>query len=399
MDSVSLTRETPIAPIRSNARDLRLDFFRGLALLMIFVDHVSGNQFAALTLQALGFADAAEVFVFIAGMAAVYAYRKPFLNGGFWTAARAVLGRIRTLYLTHVAMVAGVLLFALGAGVYGTEFDVIGKLWLQPLLDNPVAAIMLMPILAYMPNYLDILPLYITLLAMVPLFLASMRLHVMLPVIMALLSYCAAQMLGLTFPNFGNPLGWFLNPFAWVLLFAAGVTVGQLTSEGFWQRLPRWLVAAVSIVAASYVVFTFLHAAPWRVFPALESYAALGIVLEADKAFLSWHRLLDLLAKVWLVAVLVPSGAGFMASGLGGAISRAGRNSLPIFVAGTFLSLLGSIVLYEGEGSAFWQVAVTAGGVIVLLATAALIEADVRSRLSAIRGSWSVAVTGNALPK
>jgi hypothetical protein len=88
-----------------------------------------------------------------------------------------------------------------------------------------------------------------------------------------------------------------------------------------------------------------------------------------------------------------------MASGLGGAISRAGRNSLPIFVAGTFLSLLGSIVLYEGEGSAFWQVAVTAGGVIVLLATAALIEADVRSRLSAIRGSWSVAVTGNALPK
>jgi hypothetical protein len=248
-----------------------------------------------------------------------------------------------------------------------------------------------------MPNYLDILPLYVALLAMVPVFLVSMRLHVTLPVVLALLSYGVAQTFQLTFPNFGNPTGWFLNPFAWVLLFAAGFTAGQLTSNGFWQKMPRWLVATTTIAAAGYVAFTFLHAAPWRVFPALESYAALSIMLETDKAFLSWHRLLDLLAKVWLVAVLVPAGASFMANGLGGAISRAGRNSLPIFVAGTFLSLLGSVVLYEGDGTAFWQVAVTAGGVILLLLTATLIEIDIKSRLSAIRAPWSL--TGTVLPK
>ncbi len=51
-------------------------FFRGLALLMIFIDHISGNGLAAVTLQSLGFADAAEIFVFIAGLAGVYAYRR-----------------------------------------------------------------------------------------------------------------------------------------------------------------------------------------------------------------------------------------------------------------------------------------------------------------------------------
>ena len=397
MGTLSLMRDAPVANVRANARDLRLDFFRGLALLMIFVDHVSGNQFAALTLQALGFADAAEVFVFIAGMAAAYAYRRIFLTDGFAAAVQAVFGRIRTLYLAHVAMVAGVLLFALGAGIYGTDFDVIGKLGLQALIDSPIDAIVRMPFLAFMPNYLDILPLYITLLALVPLFLAAMRAHVMLPVVLALLSYVLAQVLGLTFANFGNPLGWFLNPFAWVLLFAGGMTVAQLTSEGFWRRLPRWLVAATTFAAAAYVVFAFLHAVPWRAFPALEDYAALGFALEPNKAFLSWHRLLDLLAKVWLAAVFIPSGAAFMANGLGGAISRAGRNSLPIFVAGTFLSLLGSVVLFEGDGAALWQAAVTAGGVIVLLAAAALIEADLRSRLAAWRFSWSLAIS--ALPR
>jgi hypothetical protein len=399
MATLSLTRETPIAEVRSKARDLRLDFFRGIALLMIFVDHVSGNQFAALTLQALGFADAAEVFVFIAGLAAVYAYRKTFLSQGYRPMAMRVLERIRTLYLTHVAMVAGVLLFALGAGVYGTDFDVIGKLGLQPLLDDPIGAIVRMPILGFMPNYLDILPLYVTLLAMAPLFLASMRVHALLPVVLASLSYAVAQTLGLTFPNFGDPLGWFLNPFAWVLLFASGMSVAQLSNDGFWQRLPRWLVAGITLAATGYVVFTFLHAAPWRVFPALESYAALSFALETNKAFLSWHRLVDLFAKAWLVAVLVPAGARFMADGLGGAISRAGRNSLPIFVTGTFLSLLGSVILYEGEGSAFWQVAVTAGGVIIMLVTAALIEADFRSRLFVIRVSWLAAIGRTALPK
>jgi hypothetical protein len=372
-------------------RDLRLDFFRGLALLMIFIDHVSGNRFAAITLQRMGFADAAEVFVFIAGMAGVYAYRKTFLTKGFGAGVRAVFARIRTLYLTHVAMVAGVLVFALGAYFHGTEFNFIRKLGLQPLLDDPLAGMARLPLLAYLPHYLDILPLYVALLAVLPLIILGFRLHVLLPVFFAGGSWVAANLTGFTLPNLGDDEGWFLNPFAWVLLFALGATAAQLSTDGFWSRLPRALVAAITFAAAAYVVFAFLYAAPWRVFPALEPFIAFDLTVEAEKSLLTWHRLLDLLAKAWLVAVLVPRGASFMMAGVGGAISRAGRNSLPVFVAGTFLALLGSVVLFEGEGAAFWHIAVTAGGVSSLLVLAWWLEGSHLGDALATRrviGNW-----------
>jgi hypothetical protein len=362
------------------SRDFRLDFFRGLALLLIFIDHVSGNRFAAITLQQMGFADAAEVFVFIAGISGVYAYRKVILSKGFAEGCRAVFVRMRTLYLAHVAMVAGVLVFALAAHFYGTGFDVIRKLGLQPLLDDPLAAMVRLPMLVYLPNYLDILPLYVVLLALLPAIVLGQRVHVLLPVIAAAASYGLAQIFGWTLPNLGNPDGWFLNPFAWVLLFVAGATTAQLTSDGAWSGLPRPLTAAITLAAAGYVVFAFLYAAPWRVIPALEPFVAFSFSLDSDKALLSWHRLFDLLAKVWLVAVMIPRDARFMMNGIGSAISRAGRNSLPVFIAGTFLALFGSVVLYEGEGAGFWHIAVTAVGIMALLTQAWAIENNVLDR-------------------
>jgi hypothetical protein len=382
--SPSLPLISPAAGMKSISlagRDLRLDFFRGVALLLIFIDHVSGNRFAAITLQQMGFADAAEVFVFIAGMSGVYAYRKVILSKGFAEGCRAVFARVRTLYIAHVAMVAGVLVFALAAHFYGTGFDIIRKLGLQPLLDDPLAGMVRLPVLAYLPHYLDILPLYVVLLTFLPLIILGQRMHVLLPVAAATAIYGVAQTFGWTLPNLGNPDGWFLNPFTWILLFVAGATTAQLTSDGVWARLPRALIASVTLAAAAYVVFAFLHAAPWRVIPALESFAAFSFSFDTDKAALSWHRLVDLLAKVWLVAVMIPRDASFMMRGVGSAISRAGRHSLPVFIAGTFLALLGSVVLYEGEGAGFWHVAVTAAGIMALLVQAWAIENRLGDRM------------------
>ena len=374
--SIAALRSSPecfqpsIAQAVPRGRDLRLDFFRGLALLMIFVDHVSGNRFAAITLQSLGFADAAEMFVFIAGISGVYAYRKTILNTGFYAGSKAVFQRIRLLYLTHMAMVAGVVLLAAAAQLYGTGFDILNKLGLEPLLADPVQALLLLPVLAYMPNYLDILPLYVILLATLPLIVIGQRIHVLLPVAVATAVYIYALVNGHTLPNLNDSEGWFLNPFSWLLLFTLGATVTHLTITGFWSRLPRPLIAAITTFAAGYVAFAFVFAAPWRVFPALESYSALSLTIETNKAFLSWHRLLDILAKVWLIAVLMPRDAAFLSHGVASAISRAGRHSLPVFVAGTFLALIGSVVLFETEGHALSHIGITFGGVFGLLVLA-----------------------------
>ncbi|MFN9907133.1 MAG: OpgC domain-containing protein, partial [bacterium] len=49
------------------ARDLRLDLFRGVALMMIFINHVPGNFASYWTHMNFGFSDAAEAFVFLSG--------------------------------------------------------------------------------------------------------------------------------------------------------------------------------------------------------------------------------------------------------------------------------------------------------------------------------------------
>jgi len=356
-------------------RDLRLDFFRGLALLIIFVDHVSGNGFSAWTLQGLGFADGAEVFVFIAGMAGVYAYRSTVLEKGFAAGAALIFARIRKLYFVHLLMVVGVLLFAVAALLSGTRFDAIGLLGLQPLLDDPAAALTRLPLLAYMPNYLDILPLYIALFAILPLIIVGMKRHPAAPVAVLAASYAAAHFAGVTLPNLGRSDGWFLNPFAWALLFAIGAAAAELTIRGSWSRMPRAAAFAITAAAAAYVALAFLHQAPWRTLQVLDAAHAFERIFEPSKVLLSWHRLADILAKAWLVSVLVPRQASFMNVGFGNAVSRIGRHSLPIFVAGTFLALAGSVALYELGGGLVPQIVVTFGGIALLLALGQRLDA------------------------
>jgi hypothetical protein len=353
----------------SASRDERLDFIRGLALVMIFIDHMSGNGLADLTLRAFGFADAAEVFVFIAGMSAVYAYRKRFAESAA-SGTAAVMARVRTLYLAHLATAAGVIGLAVLVIMSGSSFDISTKLGLAPLAEDPVAAGVRLMMLAYQPHYLDILPLYVVLLAALPLILIGQRSHWALPLAAAAVLYLLAQAHSLNLPNLGAE-GWFLNPLAWLLLFTLGATAARLTIDRAYDRLPRAAMLGLTLAAAAYVVFAFLVAAPWQAFaPFAGVESVVAIAVSPDKAYLSWHRLFDVLAKAWLVAVLMPRAAWFMRRGVGGALSRMGRRSLPVFALGVFLSLGGSVALHELGGDLGSQIAMTLIGFGLMAALA-----------------------------
>ena len=58
------------------ARDLRIDFFRGLALYMIIFDHIPGDPLSKFTYARLGFSDAAEIFVFLSGVSCGIVYSR-----------------------------------------------------------------------------------------------------------------------------------------------------------------------------------------------------------------------------------------------------------------------------------------------------------------------------------
>src|SRR5258707_8718224 len=76
-----------------------IDFWRGLALLMIFIDHVPENVFQHVTQKNFGFSDAAELFVFLSGVSVALAYGTRFFEGETAVAVRAVLRRAFTLSL------------------------------------------------------------------------------------------------------------------------------------------------------------------------------------------------------------------------------------------------------------------------------------------------------------
>ena len=152
-------------------RDLRLDFFRGLGLWMIFLDHIPDDVVSWLTLRNYGFSDAAEFFVFISGYLAGFIYA-PIVKSGNWLAAtKRLLVRAWQLYIAHILLF---LVFTAQIAraarrfdnpMYKDEFNVAN------FLAHPDELIWQALTLRYKPVDLDVLPLYIALIIAAPLML------------------------------------------------------------------------------------------------------------------------------------------------------------------------------------------------------------------------------------
>src|SRR3954451_1296951 len=85
-------------------RELRLDLFRGLALWLIYIDHVSPDLLSWFTIRSYGFSDAAEIFIFISGYTAAFVYGRAMLQSGFVIAVARVLRRVWQIYAMHILL-------------------------------------------------------------------------------------------------------------------------------------------------------------------------------------------------------------------------------------------------------------------------------------------------------
>lgn len=359
----------PAAGSRPAARDLRLDFFRGLALIFIFIDHVPGNVFGHFTLRNFGFVDAAELFVFVAGYAAALAYGRAFTERGFGAGAGRVGKRIGEIYVAHIvlliACVGGV---AMGARLLENPlyYEFIN---LVPFAYEPVQAILRALALNHHLVYLNILPLYIALLAWFPALMWLLRRHPALALGASLLVYGAARFGGLNLPSYPNDDGWFFNPFAWQLLFAIGVLCGDRARRGAAPLpRPRWLVALV----IAYVLFALIVIAPWTKIGWFETWRLVpgDLLAPMDKTNLSPWRLAHILALAYLVALFVKPGAAWFGAFWARGIVACGRKSLDIFCLGTIFSFLGVFVLIELGRGLWLQAAFNLGAVGTMMAVA-----------------------------
>ena len=110
---------TPIAlatPTAKKPRDVRGEFFRGAALLIIFVAHVPGNFLGDWIPARFGLSDAAHMFVFISGYAAAIAFGGTFLRFGFLAGTGRIAIRCAQLYGAHIGLFVAVFFWPLKLG-------------------------------------------------------------------------------------------------------------------------------------------------------------------------------------------------------------------------------------------------------------------------------------------
>lgn len=356
-----------------SARDLRLDFFRGLALMMIFVNHIPGNVFTNATVAAVGLADAAEMFVLVAGMSSWFAFGRPLIGQEKLRGLVTLYARVWKLYVSHLTMFVGVLFITAYAAIEFQDDTYLENLGFDVFVAEPTVAIIRAATLTFLPNYLDILPLYIVLLSALPLLVLLLRVHPAMLFLASAALYAATATWQFNLPNFQAARVWFFNPFAWQFLFCIGILFGVAMDRGWGTgRLRPWLTAS----AAAYVLFALMVKAPWAQIEGLDWLTPIpaGWLPPIDKTHLSLLRLADILSKMWLVSVLVHPQAALFLTPPGRLISTAGKHSLEIFSVGILLSMLATVAVRQTSFSLWVQVAVNLGGFAVMLVWAAFLD-------------------------
>ena len=233
-------------------RELRLDLFRGLALWLIFIDHLPPNLLTWFTLRNYGFSDATEIFIFISGYTAAFVYGRAMLESGFVVATARILRRAWQIYVAHVFLFT---IFLAEISYVATSFEnplYSEEMGIMDFLKQPDVTIVQALLLRFRPVNMDVLPLYIVLMLSLPLILLSMKWKPDVTLGLSVLLYAATWEFDLYFSAYPNGF-WAFNPLAWQLLFV----FGAWCALGGAKRMSRILSSPVTLS----VCFAYLFAA------------------------------------------------------------------------------------------------------------------------------------------
>ena len=400
-------------PPRKKQRDIRLDFFRGVGMFIIFTAHMGPyNPWVRWIPARFGFSDATEIFVFCSGAASAIAFLTLFETRGWWIGTARILWRIWQIYWCHIAM-----FFAIAASLawIDANFELsrsyVGVLNLARFYANVEAFTPALFGLYYVPNYFDILVMYIVILALIPVVagLSMAPKRAALAAVLAL--WAAAYPLALTPAEAGptalalgwvvagaaafglfyllstlkqpGPIAfvvglwlltsqpwliavdipvftglnlpaeitsdrpWFFNPFGWQLIFFTGFAF----AVGWLPRPPvdkRLIALALAIVILSIPVRFWWLLREVELFRDIRG--ALGPI--SGKSFFGVLRYVHFLAVAYLAWVAAgEAGSRLPQTGIGGRIvtvvRRVGQQSLAVFVASMLLARLFGVILSE----------------------------------------------------
>lgn len=347
-------------------RNVQLDFFRGIALMIIFINHIPFNELSFYTPSRFGLSDAAETFVYLSGFAAAIAYGRCFPRAGIGLGTARILHRCGQIYASHLALFFLLAAICVIGNVWMAGTDYIQRLYIQYFFDHTQEAVLGLFTLRYVPNFFDILPMYLVIMLWVPVVWALSRLHFTLALGFSVAVYSGMWLFGWELP--ADPVSerpWYFNPFAWQLMFFTGFAFGA-----GWLRVPHLSRGLVALCLSILLVAMPLGHEP--TYAHVELLTALRLQLEPllDKSHLGLLRWVHFLALAYLMNHLFKWKEHWLDMTLPRWITKMGQQSLGIFLFCMSLSYIGGMVLDWTGRDAFSIAWVNIAGLGLMLSAA-----------------------------
>jgi len=378
------------AIVAAHGRDARIDLFRGIANWFIFLDHIPDNVVNWITLRNYGFSGAADLFVFISGYAASIVYAKMTVERGFVVGASRIFKRVWQIYAAYIVLFVIYLVTITDVATRYAAPELIYEFNVAGVVDHPVRMLIYGLLLEARPLNLDILQLYIVLMAFFPPVLWLMLRKPDLVLAGSAALYVAARAFDWNLRSLpdGN---WYFNPYCWQLLFVLGA---WFAFGGFEKCRALLKSSMLFYLAIAYLLFALVMTMAGRL-------PELGDMLPAnlffafnpnDRVNLAPYRVLHLLAAIFVVTRFMPKDWPGLQWRIFEPLIVCGQQSLAVFCLGVFLSFASHVALQLSWGSVLAQILVSVAGIAIMTLAAYYISwskrqddpSEIRRRMASI---------------
>jgi hypothetical protein len=290
------------------------------------------------------------------------------IERGAAAAASRLVRRALELYAVHIAVVV---VYVAVIALFSRQLhdpDDLNQFNIAVFVNRPVWEFIQALALRYRPVNLDVLPLYVVLLAT---FAPALWLMVRRPALVLVCSmavYVAGRYFGWNLPDSSSGF-WYFNPFAWQLLFFLGgwIALGGAPAVQSLIRTRTAFWLAISYLVFAFVVTTAIH--NLGVGNLLPSWI-LQPFDPNDKTNLAPYRVLHLVALAVVTTRLLPAGSPVLQWRSLAPLITCGQNSLLVFCFGIVLSFCAHAAIELSENSIWIQVFVGAAGFLLMTAVA-----------------------------
>ena len=350
-------------------RDLRIDLFRGLSLWLIFLDHIPEIYLNHFTPRNFGFSDAAEILVFLSGLASGSVYGGVAVRSGLGAALLRVLRRAIEIYAAQIVTV--LVLLAEAALLAIRHPELLDYANLTIFVTNPLETFFQAAMLRYSPVNLDPLLLMVILHFALVLILPALIRWPTLTLTASMLLYLVVQWLDWSIPAYPRGVIFF-NPLGWQFLYVIGMWWGIKPAKELPRILKSPYLAGVAIV---YLLLSLFITLGWQ-FHSLEAYVPTVIahwIYPIEKSDLDPLRLIHFLALALLCWRLLPSDLPALETRLLRPLVQCGEYSLAIYCISVLLSFAVHAILSTGSNNMALQTLFSATGIVILAVAAVLI--------------------------